>query len=233
MSNAISINDFKSKLIPFLCETFLFEGFSPKELSEILDLYEFQIFEFECGEKIYTPSDFSKKVGFVFSGECLVEKEKSGGDAVQLNLLKRCDSFGILTVFSSAVSFPTSVKARKQSTVVFIDGESIVSLIRKYPQIAISVIKFMSNRIEFLNKKVATFSSDTVEEKFARYLLQEFRSDGSVEINLNLSKTAKILNAGRASVYRAINALTELNVISFENKKIYITDLEGLERITQ
>ena len=33
--------DFKSKLIPFLTETFLFENFSQKDLCEILDFHKF------------------------------------------------------------------------------------------------------------------------------------------------------------------------------------------------
>ena len=91
----------------------------------------------------------------------------------------------------------------------------------------------MSDRIEFLNKKIATFSADSVEEKFASFILSEVKRTNSMNFTLNLSKTAMSLNAGRASIYRAIEALEKLSLIKFENKKIYISDLEGLERITQ
>ena len=56
---------------------------------------------------------------------------------------------------------------------------------------------------------------------------------GKLIFSPNLTKIAKILNAGRASVYRAIDALEKLELIRFENKKIYISDLKGLERITK
>ena len=84
-----------------------------------------------------------------------------------------------------------------------------------------------------LNKKIATFSADSVEEKFAFYILSEYQRTASLSFSLNLSKVAKTLNAGRASVYRAIDHLKSLSLIAFENKKIYISDLEGLERISQ
>ena len=233
MSKPITPIESKNKLVPFLSELFLFKNTSFDVLNKIAAQYEFQIFEFESGENIYTPDDFSKKVGFVYSGECVVEKQKSDGDSVPLNLLRKNDSFGIMTVFSSSNKFPTSVKAKKQSRIVFIEGEVIVSLIKEYSEIALSVIEFMSSRIEFLNSKIATFSAGSVEEKLALYILREYENQSSDKIKLNLSKTAEILNAGRASIYRAINSLEELNLIKFENKKIYILDPTGLERITQ
>ena len=91
----------------------------------------------------------------------------------------------------------------------------------------------MSGRIEFLNKKIATFSADTVEEKLATHILNVYRASSEDHIVLNFSQTAKVLNAGRASIYRAAEALAEMSLIKLENKKIYITDLEGLERISQ
>ena len=232
MSKRILLPDIENKLMPFLSELFLFKKISSDKLCKIAEKYEFHFFEFESGEKIYSPNDFSKKIGFVYSGECLVEKERCDRNSVPLNILKKNDSFGILAVFSSDY-FPTSVKAKKTSTVLFLDKASLLSLINQYSEIALSVIEFMSNRIEFLNKKIATFSADTVEEKLAFYILQEAKNTNFNFITLNLSKTAKILNAGRASIYRAITALEELKLIKFENKKIYIEDLAGLERITQ
>ena len=57
--------------------------------------------------------------------------------------------------------------------------------------------------------------------------------NGKLISYLSNLKTAKILNAGRASIYRAIENLEKLSLIKFENKKIYISDREGLERITK
>ena len=102
-----------------------------------------------------------------------------------------------------------------------------------YPEISLSIISFMSSRIDFLNKKVATFSADSVEEKLAFFLLTEAKEAENAYFSLNLSKLAKTLNTGRASIYRAIDSLVKLSLIKFENKKIYISDLKGLERITK
>ena len=106
-------------------------------------------------------------------------------------------------------------------------------MVENYPSVSLAIISFMSDRIEFLNNKVATFSADSVEEKFILYLIEESKKADSLSISLNLAKTARILNAGRASVYRAIESLEKLSLIKLENKKIIISDLRGLERITK
>ena len=233
MCKAVEVSVLKKKLPELLPKLFLFSALSPDLISEISGSVNFEAFEFEAGENIFTPDDFSKKIGFVISGECVVEKSKPDGSSLPLNTLLVGDSFGILTLFSSSRQFPTVIKSKKRSKVLFISGEDVIALIRGYYQISLAIISFMSGRIEFLNKKIATFSADTVEEKLATHILNVYRASSEDHIVLNFSQTAKVLNAGRASIYRAAEALAEMSLIKLENKKIYITDLEGLERISQ
>ena len=215
MSKKVNKNNCES----FLSELFLFNKLTESEVKTLLSDIEVEVFEFQQGETIYSPEDFKTKVGFIISGECSVEKEKHDGTNIPLNTLRKGDSFGILAVFSENERFPTVIKAKKHSEVVFFDKDTICFLIKKYPEISMSIITFMSDKIEFLNKKIATFSADSVEEKFAFYILSEYQRTASLSFSLNLSKVAKTLNAGRASVYRAIDHLKSLSLITFENKK--------------
>ena len=217
----------------FLSKLFLFENLSGDSLEALVSETSFEIFEYEANEKIYSPDDFESKVGFVMSGECSVERIKADGTSIPLNRLFVGEPFGILAVFSKKGQFPTLVRAVKKTKVLFFDKEAVLFMVENYPSVSLAIISFMSDRIEFLNNKVATFSADSVEEKFILYLIEESKKADSLSISLNLAKTARILNAGRASVYRAIESLEKLSLIKLENKKIIISDLEGLERITK
>ena len=84
-----------------------------------------------------------------------------------------------------------------------------------------------------MNKKIATYSSDSVVQKFSNFLLNESSKQNCLTLSLNISKIATALNVGRASLYRAIDSLSEGKIIKLENKKIIISDLEGLERISK
>jgi CRP-like cAMP-binding protein len=217
----------------FLSKLFLFEKVNDKDLEIISKKLVYEIKTFEGGEKIYTPEGFEKKVGFIIEGECLVERIKSDGNAIPLNTLSNFDSFGILAVFSCEDRYPTQILSKKKTTILFLEEKTVLALTKEYYEVSLSIINFMSRKIDFLNKKVATFSADSVEEKIALYLLSESKRQKTSCVILNFSHTAKILNSGRASVYRALDALENLSLIKVENKKIYINDPTGLERVSK
>jgi len=220
----------KFNLIDFLSEVFLFRSLSRETLNEIISEISPQIKEFSHKEAIYSPNDYEKKVGFIANGECVVEQLKNDGKTVPLNLLRVSDSFGIMAVLSDEPEFPTRVSAVKDTTVVFITKEKLLSVLERYPAVSVNLIYFLTEKISFLNKKISTFTSDTVEDKLSKFVLEEYRRLNSSEIPFNCQRAAKSISAGRASLYRAISSLCDSGVIRFENKKIYILDPKGLER---
>ena len=216
----------------FLKNTFLFKNISQEALDDLLKDFPMEEKSYSKGEIIYSPKDFEKKIGFVYCGECAISRQ-TGGALVPLNVIKESDSFGIVAVFSSREDFPTVVTAKTACSVLFFTKDSVRSLIKRNAQISINVIEFLTAKIDFLNDKVAAFCGGCVEEKLASYLLGLKRKHGSLEFDFNKKKSAEALNCGRASLYRAIGALEAEGYISVSNKKIIITDPEGLERISK
>lgn len=219
----INLNEFFSKV-------FLFAGLPEEKLSAALSECEPELRSYRRGDIIYSPESFEKEIGFVYSGECEVKRRKCDGSELVLNSLKSGESFGILAVLSNEDEFPTVISAKSTVEVFFIKKSKLMRLIRHYPTVAMNVINFLTKKISFLNKKVATFSSESVEEKLRSFLLAEYKKCGATEFALNCKKCSEIISAGRASVYRGLDALTQTGLIKYENKKIFILDLNGLER---
>ena len=222
----------KEDVTAFLSRVFLFFGLSSEEISLLLKSVELTKTVYKKHEDIFLPDNKEEKIGFILRGECLVERVKPDGEGIPLNTLSEYDSFGILSVLS-VEEFPTRVKASKDTEILFVQKEDFLGLIERSPVISMNVIKFLSRKISFLNKKIATFSSDTVEQKLARYVYSLYKKCDTLELTFNCKRTAEALNAGRASVYRALDSLSSDGIISFESKKIYIKDLIGLERIAK
>lgn len=171
-------------------------------------------------------------VGFVLSGRCEIGLNRGEGSKTVLNILSEGDSFGVLSVYSDD-EFPTRVYATKNSEILFFTADQIRDFANNYSQISSNIILFLANRISFLNKKIATFSGIRVENRLATFLLSESVRNKSHSFPFNCNKTAEAINAGRASVYRAIASLEEEGLISLVEKIIYIKDHEGLERISK
>ena len=221
-----------SNLGTFLKNTFLFSGLNVDEISRLVDTYPAEIISYKRGEKIYSSLTDARKVGIVLDGKCEVRREKNDGSRVVLNTLGRSESFGILSVLTSD-EFPTSIIALKNTQVLYFTSEQIDYFVNNSSQISRNIIKFLANRVVFLNKKIATFSGTRVEDRLAAFILCERAIKCCDEFSFNCQKTSEEINAGRASVYRALESLQKMDLIKFDHKKIYIIDLLGLERIAK
>ncbi len=217
----------------YFSSVFLFASLPEDKLNAAVSECEPELRAYQKGDLIYAPENFEKEIGFVYFGECEITRRKSDGSDVMLNTLKCGDSFGILAVLSDQDEFPTAISARTSAQVLFIKKSKLLRVIRHYPTVAMNVINFLTKKIAFLNKKIATFSSESVEEKMRRFILGEYEKNGATEFPLNCKKCSEAISAGRASVYRGIDALEKSGIIKYENKKIIILDLSGLERTTK
>ena len=213
----------------FFKETFLFQGVSD-EAFDLLLSNNFDRCEYKKGEIIYSPKDYDRKIGFIFSGKCAVLRERHEADDVILNLLQKGDSFGVLAAFSTE-EFPTSVRSMSDCEVLYFSKDEIINLIEKSPQISLNLINFLADRIAFLNRRIATFTCSSASNKLASYILSEYARCGSDEIPFNCKRAATVINAGRASVYRALESLSAEGVIIYDTKKIIIKNIEMIERM--
>ena len=219
-----------NEICTFLANTFLFNGFDLRDIELLLQQSTSEIVKYSKGDIIYSPSDYEKKLGFVYDGECLVSRPGITS-SVPLNLLKKHDSFGITAVFSTDDSFPTIVTAKSSCSVLFIKYSDLIHFINLDKRISLNTIRFLTQRISFLNEKVAAFSGGSIEEKLVSYILAKHKQAKSDEFTFNKKQTSEALNCGRASLYRAISQLESSGYISFKDKTIIINDHDGLERI--
>ena len=216
----------------FFEKTFLFKGMKAEEITSLLLAITPEEKTYPKGDVIYSPGEFEKKIGFIYHGECQVSRQSSGA-VIPLNIAKAYDSFGILTCFSQRDEFPTIITAKTASTVLFIYADDLNKLLELSTAVSRNVIEFLARKINFLNDKIAAFSGGSIEEKLANYILGLKRKYNSLEFEFNKKKSAEALNCGRASLYRAIEALRSAGLITFVDKKIIIKDLAGLERNTK
>lgn len=217
-------------IIDFASGIFPFKNIKDKTLRDIFAEYDFKIIDFPKNETVFSKNNYRKTVGFVIDGKCEVERERSSGDSIPLNSLTRYSAFGILSVFSPDAEFPTVIKSVTPCKIMFISGDDIISMVKKYRTVAINIITFLSDRIAFLNKKIETFSEKSTCAKLASYLLAKYKSSGN-EIVVSRTKLSAELGVGRASLYRDIDYLVSKSLIKVDKKKIIIICPEGLERI--
>ncbi len=217
-----------SKDIRLLQGCFLFNGESAEALSRRLKDAAFTLSGFTKGEIIFGEGD-THQLGILLSGSAFAHP--SDGGCSRLKTFSAGEIFGAAGVFCDEGRPPLcKIEAASDCRVLYIKREGVEKILYENPERSIEYIRFLSGRVEFLNRRISTFTSPEVLSRVAKHLLSTADRNGICE-GVNLSALAKSLDISRTSIYRARNELINLKAISVEQKRVTLLDRATLENI--
>ena len=161
----------------------------------------------------------------IVSGSVLVFR-KGNGQPVLLQRLEKGKVFGAATLFGNESEDVTMLRSDGSASVFFLPIALITELIRENSDFALSYISFLSGKIRFLNRRMSELSAPSVNQKLAAFLLREENGIAQTKVKL-----AAALGIGRASLYRSLDELSAMGLISVEGKSVTVIDPDGLSAI--
>ena len=218
------------KLVNKLLKLDIFSSLSPQILKNALSCDETETVDYKRGETIYSSDCFRFSVGFIIRGGAKVLKSENG---VIISKLSDNSLFGCAALFSGKDHFVNEIVATKDTRVFYIDKSVIVKLMQLDTTFPISYIRYLSDRILFLNKRIVNFTGGSAESRLANYLLSCFADYKTYELDRSMSQLAVSLDIGRASLYRAFDALESGEAVERDGKYIRLVDKEKLKEFIQ
>ena len=200
----------------------LFNGVDANELSTAISSDDTVIKNFKTGEDIFSPQNREKKLGFILLGAANVYSS-DGNRSVMLRSLSVGDTFGISNLFDDESDFVSIITAKKAASVIFLSPLTVERLLDSCAQFRKNYIKFLSQRICFLNQKISCFTAGSPERRLALFLCSQSDSD-SFALSINSNSLSEMLNVGRASLYRAFDKLVSDGLITKSGKTITVND---------
>ncbi len=198
-------------------------------LSSLISTDSVQIKEFAAGEEICSPRTTASYVGILLCGSATVLPLSEGGNAL-LKALCPEDMFGISNLYAEELPFPSVITAASIATVLLIDKEAFKSLIDKDKNALQAYLCILNKKIVYLNRKISTLTAGSAEKRLALYLAEN-ECDGMLISDVSMSALADMLNIGRASLYRALDTLSQNGFIAKQGKTILIHDKNALLNI--
>lgn len=186
----------------------------------------FFVRSFSENETVYSSSTKERYVGIILSGSVAIHSD-GGSERTLLKSAHAGEMFGIANLYAKDALFPACIRAKEKTEVVFIRSEAFQNFIENDPAVLRFYLELLSKKIVYLNRKIATYTADDTEHKLALFLLEN-QTDGSYTAKPSLGVLANLLGVGRASLYRALDKLTELHLISKSGPQIDIPDLSAL-----
>ncbi len=167
------------------------------------------------GQVLYAPERFRRCLGLVLSGRVRVTRGE-----MFVAVLEKGEWFGAAALFNERDEYPSTLTALSECTVLFFHQESVAELMRRWSSAGENYVRYLSERIGFLSDRLNSLAAGTAEEKVEKFLLRSADETGAVTVSA--TAIAQALGLGRASIYRAFEALEGRGVITRDGKHIYL-----------
>ncbi len=221
-----------SDISKHISESFLFTGVDFSEMDRELQIVENALVgEYREGDLILSSDRHTEALCILDMGNIRITSNTGERETV-LRYAGCGEIFGAATIFSD-IDHSTKVYAESDARIIFLKKDLICKLIEKSSTVAMNYITFLSDKISFLNRKVASYTAASAEIKLAMFLAGNSDPDGNVECKKSMSSLADQLGIGRASLYRAIDALAETDLVKYNGKCFTILDREALIRLVK
>lgn len=176
----------------------------------------------EKGRSIYTPGDYVRALGLVLSGRVQVSKE-----GFVVSVLSRGALFGAAALYNDREDYAVTLTALTPCRLVFFSQELMTHTMARHRGVAGAYIRYLSERIRFLEGKLSAVLAPGAAGKLSQYLLER-RVGDSVTLDCSMSGLARRLDLGRTSLYRAFETLTNTGAIEKKGKLIRILKEDAL-----
>lgn len=209
----------------------LFKALNTDEISGILNEIHYTVVEYKKNSVIAVEDDECASLGLILEGGVEMQKTYPSGKVVILNHMAAGNVFGEALIFSKVHRYPVTIMARESSKVMFITKENIIRLCSRHPLILQAFMEELSNKILMMNKKIKDLSFETIRQKLCDFLLQEYRRQKSLTIQVPLSrrKMADSMGVQRPSLSRELIKMKAEGLIDFRKDVIEIKDIDALE----
>ncbi len=187
------------------------------------------------GEILFTAGDKARGLYVIASGALRAFRESIDGREQVIHVERAGATIGEAPMFDDG-TYPSTVAAEEDSVILFIDKRDVRSLCLSHPNIALAALKVLSSRLRRCAELVETLSLREVDQRLARYLLEEGRARGKpvdkaviFSLVLTNQQIAARIGTVREVISRALSRLQQNELITVSGRVVSILDEEALK----
>lgn len=209
----------------------IFADVSEEHIEKYFCEKNLKVRSFAQGETAYSSVEKRPQVAIILRGTARVYSKASNDEEnALLRTLHSGDMFGIANLYAEDNPFPSKIVAASELEILFMDGEIFKEFIETDSTALKNYLAMQSRKIVYLNKKISTFTAGSAEKKLIMFMLDHLDKD-VFTVPCSMTELSNMLGIGRASLYRAIDALTDDGTISKQSKNTFKVDLNKIKNI--
>ncbi len=219
--------------VDVLQESYIFKDLKPETIGKIIKEVHHQVKTYQKDELVASSGDICSSLKIIVKGTVVGEMMNFQGKSLRIDKLKAPDIIASAFIFGADNKFPVDVIAVEETKMLLIPRQDLMGLFRKNETILKNYLDIISNRTQKLTRKIKQLGLQSIREKFAHYLLEQVRNEGSYkfEIRNSQSELANMFGIARPSLARVIRELHNEGIIHAKGRHISITDKKALSKL--
>lgn len=208
----------------------LFEGFTAKDIEQMMDNIPYRLVRFEKKELFLSAGTPCKYADIVVTGEVIARMEGPSGKYMQITSKPVGSLLASAFIFGKNNIIPVNMMASKPTTILRMTPNSMQVLLNIDERFRFNFIQLLSAFCDNLARKVRMLTLHTVREKVAIFLIEQARLNNSDNIILQKSRQeiAESFAIQKFSLQRCLKEFAAENIIQLNGKQITILNKSKL-----
>jgi len=188
---------------------------------------------------LFHQGDSAQKCYLVNHGRLKLTKLSEQGKEVIFRYIGAGELTAAVAVFKNR-NYPVSAESVEETDVTVWDKQTIMQLMRRFPEITINLMNIILDRLEDVQNRYLELSTEKVERRIALTLLRLMRSAGSntsdgitIDIPLGRQNIADYTGTTLYTVSRTLSAWEKKGWIKSGREQIVVTDPHSLVQFSE
>jgi len=210
----------------------LFKDIKYEDFSNFLNMSNYTIKKYPEGNVVVIEGANCEELGILLEGLLEVQTFYPSGKLLTFAQLRPVEIFGEAILFSKVNKFPATIGAIKDSKIMFIKKEDLISCLTNCHKFMENFLELLSNKLLILNKKVKMLSLESIRKKIENFLMEEYKKQGSkiIKVSLSRKEMAEHMGIQRPSLSRELIKMRDAGIIDFNREVIIIKDMAALSK---
>lgn len=214
----------------------IFKGIIQKDKELLIEQHSVSVFS--KGRYLFREGDKARGLLCLASGKVKVFKEGVGGRSQILKMVKQQGLIGYRNLFVDQ-TWTFSATALEESAICIFDKVLINKLLKKYPDMAIKLMKSISDELSFANNRLVSLTQKHIRGRLAESIVilrdtYGFEADGrTLRVLMSREDMANLSNMTTSNAIRTLSTLENDRIIEIAGRRISIIDNAHLEQICE
>lgn len=216
----------------------LFKGLDREALKDVEK--EARIVRAASGRAFFREGEPAHVFYVLRSGRVKFTQISAEGHEVILRIVEAGEPFGGVAAFVDNAIYPVTARAVNAAEAYAWDGQKMLALMRRFPEVGINAARMIANRFHDLQRQHRELMTERVERRIARALLRLAqaagrRVDGGVEIDFPLSRQdlAQMTGTTLFTVSRVLSGWEQDGLIEAGRRRVIVKRPHGLVKIAE